>query len=248
MLVKRRKMDRPAAVDPKAFFEPGRSDWTLEEQRYAYGDAWRIALPDGAGDASHTIDQLDLAAAVFTRANASDGVLELTATVHADPPVKVTLVDEEGKLVGGASVKRQLKRYNGKDLPETISVYGLHPQRAEFLVFTHEQRGLIGTLSTKWTSQPVRLVMKPAARLIGRITDAEGKPDFDFAIRMLGLGVMPDTYLTGEFRLVVPAGVEARGEFVRKRPDLETRPSVRAAFGPLSPMGETVNLGNLTVP
>ena len=168
----------------------------------------------------------------------------MTATVHSDPPVKVTLVDEEGKLVGGASVKRQLKRYNGTDLPETFSVYGLHPQRVEFLVFTHEQRGLIGTLSTKWTSQPVRLVMKPAARLIGRITDAEGKPDFDFAIRVLGLGVMPDTYLAGEFRLVVPAGVEVRGEFVRKRPDLETRPSVRAAFGPLSPMSETVNLGN----
>ena len=46
VLVKRgKKTDRPAAVNPKAFFEPGRTDWTPEEERYAYGDAWHIAMP-----------------------------------------------------------------------------------------------------------------------------------------------------------------------------------------------------------
>ena len=267
VLVQRRaRTDRPVAVHPKEFFEPGRTDWTLEEERFAYGDAWRIARPavmDGGNWTSHIIDQLDVAAVAFTNANVDDGVLELTATVHSDPPVEVTLVDDAGGLVPGADVKRQLERYNSKDLPETFPVYGLHPDRAEFLVFTHEQRGLIGTLSTTWTSDSVRVVMRPAATLIGRITDGAGEPNFDFRIRVLGEGVMPDTYVAGrvfrpsdtpgqrkgEFRLVVPPDAELRGEFVRKTPDWQTRPSAGMAFGPLTPApGETMDLGNLTVP
>lgn len=267
VLVKRGvRTDRPAAVKPKAFFEAGRTDWTREEERHAYGDAWRIARPavvDGGGATSHTIDQLDLAAVVFTSAQASDGVLELAATAHFDPPVEVTLVDEEGQLVADASVKRQLERYDAADLPETFSLDGLHPQRAEFLAFTHEQHGLIGTLSTTWRSDRVRVVMRPAAILIGRFTDAVGEPNFDFRIRVLGQGVMPDTYVagrmyrttdepgkrTGEFRLLVPPGVEVRGEFVRKAPDWKTRPSAGQAFGPLTPRpGQTVDLGDLAVP
>jgi hypothetical protein len=105
--------------------------------------------------------------------------------------------------------------------------------------------------------------MRPAVTLIGRITDRSGAPNFDFRIRVLGEGVPPDTYVAGrmyrpsdapgerkgEFRLVVPAGVPLRGEFVRKTPDWQTRPSAGTAFGPLNPKsGETVDLGNLTVP
>jgi hypothetical protein len=293
VLVKRGgRTDRPVAVQPKAFFEPGRTDWTAEEERFAYGDAWRIARPvviDGGGATTNTIDQLELAAVAFTNAEANDadwlkglllppgqslpaddrhdrerpGVLELAATVHTDPPVEVTLVDDAGQLVAGANMKRQLERYDAEDLPETFPVHGLHPERAEFLVFTHERRGLIGTLSTTWTSEPVRVVMRPAATLIGRITDGSGKPNFDFRIRVTGEGVMPDTYVAGrmfqpsdvpgerkgEFRLVVPPGVPLRGEFVRKTPDWQTRPSAGAAFGPLTPMpGQTVDLGDLRVP
>ena len=267
VLVKRgARTDRPAAVHPKEFFEPGRTDWTAEEERFAYGDAWRIARPaimDGGNWTSPIIDQLELAAVAFTNAKVNDGVLELTATVHSDPPVEVTLVDDAGRLVPGAQVKRQLERFNAKDLPETFAVYGLHPDRAEFLVFTHEQRGLIGTLSTTWTGEPVRVVMRPAATLIGRFTDHSGQPNFDFRIRVLGEGVMPDTYVAGrvydlsdvpgkgkgEFRLVVPPGVPLRGEFVRKSLDWQTRPSAGHAFGPLTPEpGETLDLGDLTVP
>ncbi|MCA9098901.1 MAG: hypothetical protein KDA36_10960, partial [Planctomycetaceae bacterium] len=46
VLVKRgTKRDRPVAVQPKEVFAGTRSDWTLEEERYAYGDAWGIATP-----------------------------------------------------------------------------------------------------------------------------------------------------------------------------------------------------------
>ncbi len=270
VLVKRgAKADRPAAVDPKAFFAPGRTDWTLEEQRYAYGDSWRIAQPPvvttdalSVGD-NWTIDQLELAAVAFTNATAGDGLLELTATVHSDPPVEVTLVDGAGEPVVGARLERQLDKYDGEGLPGAFSVYGLHPDRAEFLRFMHDERGLIGTLSTTWTGEPVRVVMQPAATLIGRFADASGTPNADFGIRVLGQGVAPETFVAGrvynltekpgerngEFRLAVPPGVEVRGEFVRKAPDQATRLSVGTAFRPLIPKpGERLHLGDLVAP
>tara|TARA_R110002095_G_scaffold189660_1_gene167347 strand:- start:69867 stop:72935 length:3069 start_codon:yes stop_codon:yes gene_type:complete len=276
VLVKRSlKTDRPAAVVPKAFFAPGRTDWTLEEERYAYGDAWRIAQPAIVATKrisvgkNRTIDQIDLAAIKFTNAREYARVQELTATVYSDPPVEVTLVDSDNHPVEGARIKRQLKRalqlkqYNDNDLPGTFSVYGLHPDRAEFLVFTDQERGLIGTLSTKWTSDPVSVVMQPAATLIGRFIDDSGEPNFDFGIRMLGKALAPDTFVAGrvsnttdepgkrkgEFYLMVPPGVEVRGEFVRKTSHHATRPTVGTAFAPLIPKpGETVDLGDLIVP
>ena len=106
VLVKRgAKTDRPAAVDPKRFFAPGRTDWTPEEERYAYGDAWRIARPAIVTTEALSVgknrvaDQLELAAVVFTNAQANDGVLELGASICSDPPVQVTLVDDAGNPI-----------------------------------------------------------------------------------------------------------------------------------------------------
>lgn len=269
VLVERRKRDRPVAMNPKAFFAPGRTDWTLEEDRYAYGDAWRIA---GTGvsetdrlavNGNPLYEQLDLAAAVFTKAQTEDGVLELAAVVHSDPPVEFTLVDEAGQPVEKVRVVRQLTRYNADELPATFSVYGLHPERAEFLMFQQERRGLIAILTTTWTGEPIRVVMRPAATLQGRFVDKSGKLNFDFGARILSAGVMPDTYVAGrmfnttaipgerngEFKLVVPPDIELRGDFVRKTADWKTRPTVGTAFGPLTPKpGEMLDLGDLIVP
>jgi beta-lactamase regulating signal transducer with metallopeptidase domain len=269
VLVKRgAKSDRPAAVDPKAFFAPGRTDWTPEEKRYAYGDFWRIvsrgvSTTDRlAYNANPTEDQLELASALLTNTGEDHGVLELTAVVHSDPPVEVTLVDDDGLPVANASLERQFKRYNGKGLPATFSVYGLHPERAEFFVFRHEERGLIGTLSTTWTSKSVQVVMRPAATLLGRFVNKSGSLDRDFGARIVSAGVMPDTFVAGriydlkdnpgqrdgEFRLVVPPDVDVSGEIVRKI-DWLTRPSIRPAFGPLKlKPGERKDLGDLVVP
>lgn len=264
-----KKSDRPVAVNPKEFFAPGRTDWTPEEQRFAYGDQWRIARPAVVEterlSVGHnpTTDQLELAAVVLTNAQASDGVLELTATIHTDPPVEATFVDEAGQPVSGVRVERQLKRYDAEELPATFSLYGLHPQRAEFLVFTQEQRGLIGTLSTTWTGEPIRVVMQPAATLIGRVVDASGTPNDDFSIRVFGEGVMPEKVVggrmhqptekpgkrRGEFRFVVPPGAEVHGEWVRRAANQQTRSSAGAAFAPILPQpGETIHLGDLVVP
>ena len=262
------KTDRPAAVNPKAFFAPQRADWTLDEERYAYGDSWHIAQPmvttaDGISiSGNQTQDQLEMAAIIFTNAQSNSDVLELTATVYSDPPVNVTLVDDAGQPVENAQVERQLNRYNAVALPATFPMYGLHPERAEFLQFKHRERNLIGTLSTTWSRDPVRVVMQSAAKLIGRFVEKSGKPNFDFGARIEGKGIAQDTFVAGrllnpkevpgeregEFELEVPPGLELQGQFVRKE-NWVTRPPVGKAFGPLTPKpGETIDLGDLTVP
>ena len=273
VLVKRgKKTDRPAAVNPKAFFEPGRTDWTPEEERYAYGDAWHIATSgvsttDMLGANRNPLqDQLELAAAVFTKARKDLGVLELTAVVDSDPPVEFTLVDEAGKPVDNVQVHRLANQDNADKLPSSISVYGLHPERAEPLQFFQDQRELIATVSAKWTAEPVRVVLRPTATLTGRFVDKAGQPSFDFGIRILGPVVMPDTFVagrrlnitdkpgerSGEFRQVLTPGFDVRGEFVRYNFDSlewKTRPALGPAFGPVLPKpGETIDLGNIKSP
>ena len=174
-------------------------------------------------------DQLELAAAVFTKARKDLGVLELTAVVDSDPPVEFTLVDLAGKPVDTVQVHRLANQDNADKLPSSISVYGLHPERAEPLQFFQDQRELIATVSAKWSAEPVRVVLRPTATLTGRFVDKAGQPSFDFGIRILGPVVMPDTFVagrrlnitdkpgerSGEFRQVLTPGFDVRGEFVR---------------------------------
>ena len=266
--------DRPAAVDPKAFFAPGRTDWTPEEERYAYGDAWRIALPGIAvcdacnPNLNYTKGQRFFSAAVLTDAKPTDEVLELQATVYSDPPVTVTLVDEAGQAVERAIIERQIREYYSDVLPEdirnelpaTFSVYGLHPERAESLTFRQQSRGLVGTLTTKWTDEPLRVVMRPElkAKLAGRLVDKSGKLSEDIGIRLKFEGAKERDWTANgwngsqrtPFNVTVPPGVEIEGQFVRLRKSWQTMsPSLGTAFGPLTvKAGETVDLGDITVP
>ena len=211
-------------------------------------------------------DQLGLAAAVLTKASKVQGVLELTAVVDSDPPVEFSLVDQAGKPVENVRVDRLAMQYDADKLPSCISLYGLHPERAEPLQFFQDERKLIATVSAKWTAAPVRVVLQPAATLSGRFVDQFGQPKFDFGIRILGPAVMPDTFVagrrlditdkpgerSGEFRLVLTPGFEVRGEFVRyafNTIDWKTRPALGPAFGPVIPKpGETIDLGNIKSP
>ena len=263
------KSGRPVAVDPKASFAPGRTDRTPEERRFAYGNAWWIARPGVstterlAVQGYNWLNQLDLAAVAFTDARPQDGPLQLAATVYRDDPPEVTLVDEAGAPVAGASLRRQLDRYDGDLATVTFPLPGLHPDRAEFFTFTHEKRGLIGVLSTTLTDGPLRVVMRPAATIRGRMVKADGEPSDDFGILVRGGGVPPDMFVAGpfwrpsgagddwrgRFALPVAPGFEYAGAFVRRTGDWRTRPTVGAAFGPVTPAaGQTVDLGEVIVP
>jgi hypothetical protein len=258
--------DRPVLVDAKAHFEPGRTDWTPEEQQYSYGNAWNLAQPETSASQGlwqglrHS--QLELAAVVFTKGAPQDGPLQLSAVVHQDDPPVVTLVDDAGEPVAGARLVRRLESYHEKHLPATFPLHGLHPERAEFIQFRHEERGLIGFLPAMLTADPIRVVMQPAATIKGRIATRDGQPTSDFGAIVSG-AVPPDTMLSNpefkrdkfdrlQFELQVVPGETYTGELVRLTGpgrDWRVRPTLGRAFGPVTPKaGETIDLGDIVVP
>ncbi|MEZ6066120.1 MAG: carboxypeptidase-like regulatory domain-containing protein [Planctomycetaceae bacterium] len=268
VLVKRNRRDRPVLVDSKGFFEPGRTDWTLEEARYAYGTEWTIVQPAVSEtdtltpnfNAEHS--QLELAAIVLTNAAPTDGVLELLAVVIQDEPRQATLVDEAGEPVVGAAVTRQFREERDRDLPATFPLHGLHPQRAEFLTFVHSERRLVGFAEAKMSTEPLSVVLRPVATIKGRIVDKSGAATSDFGIMVSG-AVAPDTMFAnrvfggtnaerGRFEFQVPPGQIYSGELVR-RVDFGfsylTRPTIGHAFGPVTPAaGEVLDLGDISPP
>ena len=259
------RRDRPVLVDPKEYFQSGRKDWTAVEARYAYGDQWYIAkpgvvtTPDLAANPNRLVSQLDLAVAILTKPG-KEVPLELSATVHKDDPTQVTLVDDDGTQVVGARLRRQLKRYNEDELVGTLPLHGLHPTRAEFIEFFHEERKLIGSLRTTLTDQPVTVVMRPFATITGSIVDRDGKPTSEFGILVDGL-VKPFTYLgnyvrdsgdvkKGTFALKVAPGETYSGQWMRRtHRQFDPRPLIGEAFAPVTPKpGEVIDLGNLVIP
>jgi hypothetical protein len=255
------KNDRPVSVNPKQLFSPSRSDWTVAETRYSYGDQWHIAVPrviSTSAGANSLIDQVDLAAVVFTDSKLRDSPLELSAVIVSDRSSEVNLVDEAGEPVTGANIHRQLKKYNGKELPAKIEVYGLHPDRAEYLHFVQEERGLIGYLKAKLSDKPQTVVLYRAAILTGRFVDKTGEPSRDFGMVMDGT-VPPDTMVAnnmfgdkakwGRFELGVVPGSEYSGRFARKTHQWRIRPTIGLALKPVTPKpGETIDLGDIVVP
>lgn len=69
---------RPASVDPKAFFAPGRADWTDLERRTSYGTS--AMLSSGQGH----VEQHDYAAIVLVNPPKDSKPLELSATILKD--------------------------------------------------------------------------------------------------------------------------------------------------------------------
>ena len=73
--------------------------------------------------------------------------------------------DADVKLLPAVPYRLTLTSPQG--VPATFDVFGLHPERVEFLTFHQDVRRLIGTISPTWTDEPVRVVMRPAATLKG---------------------------------------------------------------------------------
>src|SRR5439155_4801130 len=142
---------RPACVDPKAFFAPGRTNWTAKEQASAYGT--RDTLTTSQGRYIGTIyrggriDQSDYAAVVLVNPPAGSGPLRLSATVGRDRPRRVSLVDPDGKPVVGAD-----RLYLGDTSPRatlraaSFPLNGLHPDRLQHVAFYKDDRQLVGLL------------------------------------------------------------------------------------------------------
>jgi RNA polymerase sigma factor (sigma-70 family) len=169
---------RPAHVDPKAFFAPGKTDWTPQEMITAYGTQDTLSVATFYGGA--WLDQHDYAAIVLVNPAEGTKPLDLAATVVPDKPRQVTLLDAEGRPVVG--VQTTGLTYHPWDheprlRAATFPITGLHPERARRITFVKEDGKLIGFLLARGDGDaPYTVRMQPWATVTGRVLDEDGKP------------------------------------------------------------------------
>jgi RNA polymerase sigma factor (sigma-70 family) len=169
---------RPAFVDPKAFFAPGKKDWTRQDEISTYGNL--DTLPPLTGGGPWTAMQEDYAALVLINPPEGSKPLELSATVMPPRPRMVTLVDSEGRPVVGAT-PRGITFYYADHEPKlrtsTFPLTKLHPDRSRRITFFEEDRKLIGFLMARGDGDSPYLVrMRPWATVTGRFVDERGGP------------------------------------------------------------------------
>jgi hypothetical protein len=169
---------RPAHVDPKAFFAPGKVDWTPVELHMAYGNHDMLSVSTFYGDAG--LYQYDYAAIVLVNPADGTGPLQLAATVAPDKPRQVTLLDPEGRPVVGAKATG-LTAYawaRGRALrAATVPIAGLNPDRARRITFVKEDCELIGFLLARGDGDtPYTVRMRPWGTFTGRVVDEQGRP------------------------------------------------------------------------
>jgi beta-lactamase regulating signal transducer with metallopeptidase domain len=188
---------RPACVDPKAYFAPGRTKWTAEEQIIAYGT--RDTLTTSWGRSLQTtyrgpaVSQRDYTAIVLVNPPPNSGPLRLSATVVRDRPRRVSLVDPNGKPVVGAEMQESIPwpaftpgtlkpaLTRAQTLHTTLRaasfpLTGLHPDRVRRITFIKEDRQLIGYLLARGDGETAYTVrMEPWGTVTGRIVGGKGK-------------------------------------------------------------------------
>jgi beta-lactamase regulating signal transducer with metallopeptidase domain len=254
---------RPAHVDPKAFFAPGRSNWTPEEQTSAYGTQDTLTTCQGRYIGTiyrgPTVDQRDYTAIVLVNPPPNAGPLQLSATVVRDRPRRVSLVDPDGKPVVGAQTLGtwidSLWRSEGMPLrAASFPLTGLHPDRVTPLQFVKEDSRLIGFLLARGDGDtPYTVPMQPWGTVTGRIVDEKGKPASDAGLSLFadganfGVQTGGATDPTGRFRAekVIP-GLTYRARVYRGGPvsaDFAGMPAEKLVLHP----GEVRDLGDIHI-
>ena len=169
---------RPAHADPKAFFAPGKTDWTPQELITAYGTHDTLSLETFYGGAWE--DQHDFAAIVLVNPAEDAEPLELVALVVPERPRQVTLLDPEGRPVVGVQTNGLTYHPSDHEMTlraATIPITGLHPDRARRITCVKEDRKLIGFLLARGDGDaPYTVRMQPWAAVTGRVVDEQGRP------------------------------------------------------------------------
>lgn len=164
---------RPAQVDPKAFFAPGRTEWTAQEWISTYGTKDSLSTSGGM------VYQHEYAAIVLVNPAADSGPLDLSATVVKNKSRRVSLIDPDGKPVVGAQTQiaqgiLQPQRMTLR--ASSLLLTGLHPDRVRRITFLKEERQLVGFLPAQGDGDmPSTVRMEPWSAITGRIVDENGK-------------------------------------------------------------------------
>ncbi len=127
---------RSAHVDPKEFFEPGRTDWS-DRERFYYGTDDTLAIGQGWDD------QHRYAAIVLVNPQPGGEPLELSATVKKAQPRSVTLLDPDGQPVTGTKTGGMTYHPWDVEAPLRASAFlvtDLAPDRPRRIMFFQEER------------------------------------------------------------------------------------------------------------
>jgi RNA polymerase sigma factor (sigma-70 family) len=211
---------RPACVDPKAFFAPGRTNWTPGEWKSAYGTRNMLTTSNGRYRGTtyrgSLLYQDDYEAIVLVNPPANSGPLDLAATVLRDKPRQVSLIDPDGKPVKGAVML--FSNGAGPALRDaSFPLIRLHPDRLSRRTFIQEDRKLIAYLEARGDADTPYIVrMQPWAKVTGRILDERGNPLKGAGITVVGEKSWDQTKADGRFELdrLVP-GKSYSGEIFR---------------------------------
>ncbi len=170
-----RRSYRPAHVDPKAFFEPGRTKWPEQSSTF-YGTQNTLQSVSGSLAVSVSLDQFIYAAIVLVNPAKGSALLELSATVVRDRPRQVSLVDADGKPVIGAEMRYE-NGYAYQLRAASFPLTELDPARIERLMFIKKDRRLIGILKARGDVEtPYTVRMQAWGTVTGRFVDQNGKP------------------------------------------------------------------------
>jgi hypothetical protein len=165
---------RPAFVDPKAFFAPGRTDWTPQEKISAFGTHNTVCVAGG------WVRQDNYAAIVLVNPATDSGPLKLTATIVKGTPRQVSLMDDAGRPVVGVETQGMTPDEYDYEPPlraASFPLLKLHPQRFRRITFVKEDRQLIGFLLARGDGDsPYEVRMQPWATITGRLLNDEGRP------------------------------------------------------------------------
>ncbi len=211
---------RPAHVDPKAFFAPGKTDWTKQEQISTYGNHDTLMRYPG-----WWIDQHDFAAIVLVNPPVDSLPLDLSATVVRDKPRRVSLIDPEGKPVVGVETEG-MTWFPWDTEPRlragAFSITNLNPDWGRRITFVKEDRKLTGFLMARGDSEaPYTVRMQHWGTVTGRLLDENGKalPLKDAALP----GRIPASLYMGNWRGTVTESDRSVGEHPGAQTDLEGR-------------------------
>jgi hypothetical protein len=164
---------RPAHVDPKAFFAPGRTNWTRLERITHFGNDSTVAIDQGQAE------QYRYSAILLVNPAPTSEPLELSATVFKDKPRVVSLVDADGKPVTGVTAYSNFYPWRGDTRlrAATFPLVGLDPDRSRRFTFLRADGGLIGSLIARGDGDaPYTVRMERWATLKGRMLDEAGVP------------------------------------------------------------------------
>ncbi|QDV24651.1 M56 family metallopeptidase [Aureliella helgolandensis] len=164
---------RPASIDPKNFFAPGKS-WD-DDSTYTYGTPSLLSV------GGSWLDPRKYEAIVLVNPARDSKSLTLTATLLRDRPRMISLVDTEGTPVAGA-VALLHERRGTSIVKQTIRgpafpLSGLNVDRDQWITFMHQARKLATVVAIRGDEDAgVSVKLQPWGTVKGRFVDARGAP------------------------------------------------------------------------